>query len=112
MRKPRDYDAELKALADKARQLKTRKTSQLGELVTATGADALSTEVLAGALLDAASTTDAARKEAWRKSGAAFFSGKGKGARRGTGSEDRSNLVGAAAEPGSAQLPLGEPGAA
>ncbi len=51
MRKPRDYDAELKALTDKARQLKTRKTSQLGELVKATGADALSAEVLAGALL-------------------------------------------------------------
>jgi len=112
MRKPRDYDAELKALTDKARQLKTRKTSQLGELVNATGADALSAEVLAGALLDAATTTDAARKEAWRKRGAAFFSGDGKGARTGTGSEDRSNLGSAAAEPGSAQLPLGEPGAA
>lgn len=108
MRKPRDYDAELKALTDKARQLKTRKTSQLGELVNATGADALSAEVLAGALLDAATTTDAARKEAWRKKGAAFFSGDGKGARAGTGSEPRR----AAAEPGSAQLPLGEPGAA
>jgi hypothetical protein len=112
MRKPRDYDAELKALTDKARQLKTRKTIQLGELVNATGADALSAEVLAGALLDAATTTDTARKEAWRKSGAAFFSGDGKGASTGTGSETRSNLGSAAAEPGSAQLPLGEPGAA
>ena len=112
MRKPRDYDAELQALTDKARQLKIRKTSQLGELVAATGADALSSEVLAGALLDAATTTDAARKEAWRGRGAAFFSGEGKGARTGTGSEDRSNLGSAAAEPGSAQLPLGEPGAA
>ncbi|TDW65423.1 conjugative transfer protein TraD [Novosphingobium sp. PhB55] len=108
MRKPRDYDAELKALTDKARQLKTRKTSQLGELVNATGADALSSEVLAGALLDAATTTDAARKEAWRKSGAAFFSGDGKSPRAGAGNKPRS----AATEPGSAQLPLGEPGAA
>ena len=41
MRKPRDYDAELKALNDKARQLKSRKQSQLGELVMATGADDL-----------------------------------------------------------------------
>jgi hypothetical protein len=108
MRKPRDYDAELKALTDKARQLKTRKTSQFGELVAATGADALSSEVLAGALLDAATTTDAARKEAWRGRGAAFFSGEGKGPRGGTGNEPR----GASAQPGSAQLPLGEPGAA
>ncbi|MER8634485.1 conjugal transfer protein TraD, partial [Mesorhizobium opportunistum] len=32
MRKPRDFDAELKALEDKARELKTRKVQQLGEL--------------------------------------------------------------------------------
>ena len=37
MRKPRDFDSELKALADKARQLKERRVRQLGELVTATG---------------------------------------------------------------------------
>jgi DNA-binding protein H-NS len=37
MRKPRDFDAELKALEDKARGLKTRKVRQLGELVIATG---------------------------------------------------------------------------
>ena len=51
MRKPRDYDAELKALEDKARELKTRKVQQLGELVIATGADALTAEELAGALV-------------------------------------------------------------
>jgi hypothetical protein len=50
MRKPRDYDAELKALEDKARELKTRKVQQLGELVIATGADALTADELAGAL--------------------------------------------------------------
>src|ERR1700759_2792919 len=38
MRKPRDFDAELKSLEDKARGLKTRKVQQLGELVIATGA--------------------------------------------------------------------------
>lgn len=108
MRKPRDYDAELKVLTDKARQLKTRKTSQLGELVNATGADALAAEVLAGALLEAAITTDAARKEAWRKQGVAFFSGNGKSLRAGAGNKPRS----AASEPGGAQLPLGEPGTA
>jgi hypothetical protein len=79
MRKPRDFDAELKALTDKARQLKTRKQSQLGELVMATGADALPPEELVGALLDAVAATDAARREARRQRGAAFFQ-KGGGA--------------------------------
>ena len=41
MRKVRDYDAELKALSDKARLIKARKVEQLGALVVATGADAL-----------------------------------------------------------------------
>ena len=76
MRKPRDYDAELKALDDKARQLKTRKLQQLGELVIATGADMLPVEELAGALLAAAQTKDPAIKEGCRKRGAAFFQGK------------------------------------
>jgi hypothetical protein len=51
MRKPRDYDAELKSLDEKARQLKARKVQQLGELVVACGADSLSPDHLAGALL-------------------------------------------------------------
>jgi hypothetical protein len=72
MRKPRDYDAELKALTDKANRLKERKLVQLGELVIATKADVLPVEMLAGALLSAASA-DAATKEGWRKQGAAFF---------------------------------------
>jgi hypothetical protein len=76
MRKPRDIDLELKALADKARQLKERRARHLGELVTATGADALDADMLAGALLDAAGTKDAGVKEGWRKRGAAFFQGK------------------------------------
>jgi hypothetical protein len=42
MRKPRDFDGELKALQDKARELRTRKAQQLGELVIATGADTFS----------------------------------------------------------------------
>ena len=53
MRRPRDFDAELKALDDKAKELKERKLRQLGELVIATGADALPVEELAGALLGA-----------------------------------------------------------
>jgi len=51
MRKPRDFDAELKALGDKTRDLKDRKVQQLGELVIATGADGLSADELAGALI-------------------------------------------------------------
>jgi len=69
MRKPRDFDSELKALADKARQLKERRLQQLGELVIATGADATDAETLAGALLVIAETSEAQRKEAWRKRG-------------------------------------------
>jgi hypothetical protein len=41
MRKPRDFDSELKALADKAKELKERRVQQLGELVIACGTDAL-----------------------------------------------------------------------
>jgi hypothetical protein len=76
MRKPRDIDAELKALAEKTKQLKERRVQQLGELVIGTGADSTDAETLAGALLVIAETTDTARKESWRKRGAAFFQGK------------------------------------
>lgn len=107
MRKPRDYDAELQALTDKAKALKTRKLGQLGELVSATGADALSIEQLAGALLEAVGG-DAGRKEAWRKSGAAFFRGGGARSRKGTGR----NARGAPAIGASPQSASGEAGAA
>jgi hypothetical protein len=103
MRKQRDFDAELQALTDKAKTLKTKKQGQLGELVVATGADALSIEQLAGALLDALGA-DAARKEAWRKSGASFFRGEGNGARKGT----RRNAGGAPPSSAGAQSPSGE----
>ncbi len=73
MRKVRDYDAELKALNDKARSLKAKRVEQLGQLVAATGADALDAETLAGVLLDAIGSKDIAAKEAWRMKGAAFF---------------------------------------
>lgn len=76
MRKPKDFDSELKALADKAKAIKERRVRQLGELVTATGADALDADLLAGALLHAVAMKDAATKEGWRKAGAAFFQGK------------------------------------
>lgn len=75
MRKPRDFDAELKSLEDKAKTLKDRKVRQLGELVIATGADALDIDTLTGGLLDLADAGNAARKEGWRKRGAGFFRG-------------------------------------
>ena len=87
MRKPRDYDSDLQALSDKAKQLKDRKLHQLGELVIATGADALPVEQLAGLLLSATDTSDTATKEGWRKRGAAFFQRAGRtggGARQNT----------------------------
>ncbi len=87
MRKPRDYDVELKALDDKARQLKTRKREQLGELVVATGADALSMEQLAGVLLLAVEAADASVKQAQRTRGVAFFRAKS-GARQGARRDD------------------------
>lgn len=99
MRKPRDFDAELQALTDKAKALRNKKQGQLGELVIATGADALSIEQIAGALLDAVGA-DAARKEAWRKSGAAFFRGDGARARKGAGwNTGSASANGAGAEP-------------
>lgn len=81
MRKPRDFDAELKALNDKAKRLKDRKLMQLGELVIATGADALPMEVLTGALL-AAGTAGAEMQEGWREAAAPFFRRSSRSARQ------------------------------
>jgi hypothetical protein len=76
MKKPRDLDAELAALQQRAKALKGRRVTQFGELVIATGADHLSIEELAGALA-AAAKTDAGAREAWRRAGASFFQGQG-----------------------------------
>lgn len=107
MRKPRDFDAELQALTDKAKALKTKKQSQFGELVSATGADSLSIEQLAGALLDTVGA-DATRKEGWRKSGATFFRENGARARKGAGR----NAGGSTASGAGPQSHSGEAGAA
>jgi len=104
MRKPRDFDAELKALNDKARTLRVRKVSQLGELVIACNADSLPVEQLAGALL-ATAKADAATKEAWRRDGAAFF----RKADRDAGG-DGGNASGSAARDGAAQSGAAKPG--
>ncbi len=108
MRKTRDFDAELKALEDKARDLRARKVQQLGELVISTGADALSTDELAGALIVLTETTDTDKREVWAKRGAAFFQGRS----RRTVSASDPNTVGAPRQPSGAQSPSGGTGAA
>jgi type II secretory pathway component PulK len=99
MRKPRDFDADLKALEDKARGLRTRKVRQLGELVIATGADSLSADELAGALIVLTETKDTGKKEAWARRGAAFFQGR---ARRNASATDR-DVDRPPAQPGGSQ---------
>ncbi len=64
----------------------------LGTLVTATGADALDADVLAGALLNAAANTDKATGEGWRNRGAAFFQGKQRDTAGGPGSQPEGTL--------------------
>ena len=108
MRKPRDFDAELKALEDKARDLRSRKVQQLGELVISTGADALSAEELAGALIVLTETKDPGKREAWAQRGAAFFQGR---SRRTASAPDR-DTGGASAQAVGFQPPSGDAGAA
>jgi hypothetical protein len=108
MRKPRDFDGELKALQDKARDLKSRKVQQLGELVIATGADSLSVDELAGALIVLTETKDAGKREAWARRGAAFFQSR---ARRAAPAAER-HTGGTRAQPGGAQPSTGSKGAA
>ena len=73
MRRPKDFDAQLKALADKAKTLKGNKLHRLGELIVATGADTLDMETLAGGLLAITATKDAAQRAAWKKAGEEMF---------------------------------------
>jgi type II secretory pathway component PulK len=108
MRKPRDFDAELKALEDKARNLKSRKVQRLGELVISTGADALRADELAGALIVLAETNDAGKRKAWAERGAAFFRGRP----RRTAAAPDSDTGGAPAQLGGTQPPSGGTGAA
>ena len=98
----------VKALQDKARDLKSCKVQRLGELVIATGADALSSDELAGALIMIAETKDTARKEAWAKRGVAFFQSR---ARRTAPAAER-NAGGSRAQSGGAQPSTGSKGAA
>src|SRR3954471_7258928 len=60
---------------------------QFGELVPATGADALDPETLAGALLEAIerAKADPGAKEAWRRKGDGFFRREHRSKPNGTG---------------------------
>ena len=103
-RKPRDYDAELQALMEKAKKVKSQKTIQLGELVQVVGADALPFEALAGALLAAVEqskkTPEAVAR--WTERGQAFFQQSGK---RGTKAAIGDTAGGAAGDNGAAKAP-------
>ncbi len=98
-RKPRDYDAELQTLMERAKKVKTQKTTQLGELVQVTGADTLPFEALAGALLAALEqskkTPEAVAR--WTERGQTFFQ---QGGKRGTKAA-ADNTAGGAASNGS-----------
>lgn len=86
-RKPRDFDAELKALQNKAKDLKARQKTQFGDLVIATGADALSVEELAGLLLAGLeqATANPQAREGWRRRGESFFQHGGRERANGRG---------------------------
>lgn len=107
MRKPRDFDSEMKALSERAKLLKERKLHQLGELVIATGADVLPVDVLAGAMLAAIETKDTGTVEGWRKRGAAFFQSATRSAAR----RNRSDAHGAPAVGGGPKPAAGGAGA-
>jgi hypothetical protein len=99
MRKVRDYDAELKALEERARTIRARRVEQLGQLVSATGADALDMETLAGALLDAVASKDEEAKETWRAKGAAFFQRRARKTGRTAGGDGDSTATQPGADP-------------
>jgi DNA-binding protein H-NS len=107
MRRPRDYDTELKALDAKVNELKERKLRQFGVLVIATGADTLPVEELVGTLLLTVGGEGPPKDECQRR-GERFFRRSARGAaKRG----DR-GASGGAADAGSAQPAAGEAGAA
>ena len=88
MRKVRDFDAELKALNDRAKLLKQRKVQQFGELIEATGADALEPDLLAGALLAAVAEKDKTIMTKWSRDGTQFFRDTSRRSSRRAGSGD------------------------
>lgn len=99
MKKPRDLDAELQALQQRAKALKGKRVTQFGELVIATGADRLDMEVLAGALITAAKA-DSATQGSWRRVGAGFFQGQAGAAPKPANGGQRRAPDGGGASPG------------
>ena len=100
MRKVRDFDAELKALNDRAKLLKQRKVQQFGELIEATGADALEPDLLAGALLAVVAETDKSIITKWSARGAQFFRETSRRSSRGAAGAGTGGKAGSAgAEP-------------
>ena len=79
-RKPKDYEAELQALMERTKKVKSQKTVQLGEIAQLVGADALPLEAFAGALM-AALEQSKKQPEAiarWTERGATLFQTGGK----------------------------------
>ncbi|MGI4807317.1 MAG: conjugal transfer protein TraD [Janthinobacterium lividum] len=103
-RKPRDYDAELQALMERAKKVKTQKTVQLGELVQVVGADALPMEALAGALLAAVEQSKKTPESVarWTERGQSFFQ---QGGKRGKKQAAGDTAGGAASDNGAAKTP-------
>jgi len=95
VKKKRECQHALKALAEKQKLLRSKRTAQLGELVAATGADALDAETLAGALLEAIdkAKADASLKEAWQRRGEAFFRRQRRKQANGTGEAAARSVV-------------------
>ena len=86
--RPSERSAELQALMERAKKVKSQKTTQLGELVQVIGADALPFEALAGAMLAAVEqskkTPEAVAR--WTERGQSFFQEGGKrGKKQGPG---------------------------
>lgn len=80
MRRPRDIQAELKALKDKQADLRQRHRHDLADLLEKTGAAELNPDLLAGLLLEAVDKANAAEDgksdptiDRWRRAGEAFF---------------------------------------
>jgi len=102
--KPRDFDAELLALMEKAKKVKSQKTTRLGELIQVIGADSLPIEALAGILL-AALEQAKEKPEAvtrWTERGQAFFQ---QGAKRGKKPAAGDTASGTPGNSGSAPAP-------
>jgi len=68
-----NFHAEAEILGERVRKTKMRRLEHLGVLVTATGADSLSSATLVGALLHVVDIIDIDQRETWAAAGAAFF---------------------------------------